>query len=265
MAGRGEERSEPADDVRARPGARRDVQEDERYKAARAQRERIIGDFAFTLKAIWVVATRDPTSERRLLHNASDELLESAVSIAVLAEQGIFNAPRRELRFMLEAAVKYVYVDQRAPAKATLRGRGRVLGDTRQVPRSTIDPIDGLDLSMLTDPAAFRGAARDAFGTLSGYVHPSRPALTQRLARVGRGEYSGFETGRTLESLNLVTLRCLDLILVLLFHGIGPSFTGDLFIHWLDEQEDWSFHRTRWVAEVSRHFNYKVERQGRDV
>jgi len=265
VVGEGEGRPEPTDDVRARLAAQRVVEKGERYQAARARRERIIGDFVLTLKAIWVVATRDPASRRRLLHNTSDELLESAVSIAVLAEQGIFNAPRRELRFMLEAAVKYVYVDQRAPAKAALRGRGRVLGDTRQVPRSTIDPIDELDLSMLTDPTAFRSTTRGAFGNLSGYVHPSRPALTERLARVGRGEYSGFETGRALESLNRVTLQCLDLVLVLLFHGIGPSFTGDLFVHWLDEQESWSFHRTRWVAEVSRHFDYKAERKSRDA
>lgn len=31
----------------------------------------------------------------------------------------------------------------------------------------------------------------------------------------------------------------------------------------LDEEVDWTFHRTRWVADVSRFFDYKVERQVR--
>lgn len=256
--------SEPPGDAPANLAAQRGTEDSERYQAACTRRARLLGDFALALRATWIVSTRDPASPRHLLHNTSDELLESAVAIGLLAEQGIFNAPRRELRFMLDAAVKYVYVEQESPAKAGLRGRSRHLGDTKRVPRSTIEPIKELKLSMLTDPAAFQAAANSAFGALSGYVHPSRPALTERFARVGRGEYSGFETARTLEALNRRIAECLDLVLVLLFHGIGPGFTGDLFVHWLDEQEDWTFHRIRWVAEVSRFFDYKAERQVRN-
>jgi hypothetical protein len=255
--------SKSAGDVPVALAGQRETEDSERYQAARTRRARLLGDFVLALRAIWVVNTRDPASPRQLLQNTSDELLESVVAIGLLAEQGIFNAPRRELRFMLEAAVKYAYVDQESPAKAGLRGRSRHLGDTQRVPRSSIEPIKELKLSMLTDPTAFRAAASSAFGALSGYVHPSRPALTERFARVGRGEYSGFETARALEALNRTTAECLDLVIVLLFHGIGPALTGDLFVHWLDEEEDWTFHRTRWVAEVSRFFDYKVERQVR--
>jgi hypothetical protein len=40
------------------------------------------------------------------MQNMSDELLESSVALLRLADEGIFNAGRRELRYMLEAVVK---------------------------------------------------------------------------------------------------------------------------------------------------------------
>jgi hypothetical protein len=47
------------------------------------------------------------------------------------------------------------------------------------------------------------------------------------------------------------------------FEGIGPSFTGDLFIGVLDDLPRWRFRKTKFVGEISRFFDYKFERQQR--
>jgi hypothetical protein len=60
-----------------------------------------------------------------------------------------------------------------------------------------------------------------------------------------------------------LTSQTLDLVLALVFEGIGPSFSGDIIVGVFDENPRWKFHRTRFVGQVSRHFDYKVERQGR--
>jgi len=242
--------------------AQHEEEASKRYQDAKLHRERLIGDFLVALQLTWLADTRFSESQKWLMQNMSDELLESAVALLQLTEQGIFNVARRELRYMLEAAVKYIYVDRKLGASASLEDRVRFLGDTQKVPRSSVTRIDDLRILMVRDPDDFRAAVHSCFGRLSGYVHPSQPALGERLARAGRGEFSGFESARTLESFNSVASQCLDLVLVLLFNGIGPTSTGDLFTEAFDRREQWKFHCTRYVPQVSRFFDYKVERQG---
>jgi hypothetical protein len=50
---------------------------------------------------------------------------------------------------------------------------------------------------------------------------------------------------------------------VLICEGIGPAFTGDLYIQLFDKYPGWKFYRTRFAAQVSSHFDYKVQRQRR--
>jgi hypothetical protein len=183
-------------------------------------------------------------------------LLESAVSIALLAEQGIVNAPRRKLRLVLESAVKYVYVDQQVPARAGVAGRSRLLGDTSKVARSSIDPIDDMRLEMLAEPAAFRAAAHSTFGALSSFVHPSRRAPSERFARVRWNEYSGFKSGKPLKSLNLAISECPWRRPRPHRRCLSPS---------AGQARRLDVRRTRWVAEVSRCFDHMAERQGQDA
>jgi hypothetical protein len=52
---------------------------------------------------------------------------------------------------------------------------------------------------MLDDTEPLRNAVKQSFGALSGYVHPSRKVLDERLARAERGEFTGFEGPGVLE------------------------------------------------------------------
>jgi hypothetical protein len=187
--------------------------------------------------------------------------LESAIALPVLARDGIFNVARRELRYALEASVKFVYVDQQVPGNSPLDDRIRLLGDATQVPRSSIAPIDDTTIRMLPDPEPMRQAVKQSFGALSGYVHPSKKASQERMKRAERGEFSGFEGPATLEAFTRMVSQTLDLVLVMIFEGIGPSFTGDLFVQMFDEQPEWKFPRTRFTSQVASSFDYNLERQ----
>jgi hypothetical protein len=235
----------------------------EQYVAQQTVLERTTWDFILAVRAAAVAFTRYPESDKWLLHRFIDDFLESSIAILTLASQGVFNVGRREMRYMLEAVVKQVYVDQAVSGDTPLGDRLALLDDARKVPRSSVEPVDHVTIRMVPDPVRVRMAVRSAFGNLSGYTHLSTRQLNERFRRAERGEYIGFESAGTLEAFNRLLVSTYDVILALVFEGIGPAFTGDLFLGVFDEHPEWRFHRTPFVREISRYFDYKTERQRR--
>jgi hypothetical protein len=235
--------------------------EGEQYVGQQKVLDRITQDFILAVRAATFAFSRYPESDKWLLHRFIDDFLESSVAILALGRQGVFNVGRREMRYLLEAAVKHVFVDQQVEGETPLDVRMMFLNDPRKVPRSSVDPVDRVKIRMLADPTSLRDAVHSAFGSLSSYTHLSTRQLDERLRRAERGEYIGFESAATLETFNRLLVQAYDVILALIFEGIGPSITGDLFITVFDDHPRWRFHRTKFVAEVSRYFDYKSERQ----
>lgn len=235
----------------------------EQYQSQVRSTDRITSGFIEAIRAASFVFTRYPEANKWLLHRFIDDFLESAIAIRVLAAQGVFNIGRRELRYLVEAAVKHVYVDQQLPGDTPLQDRLGFLGDTKKVPRSSVKPVDQLTIRMLTQPEVLLSAVHSAFGALSGYTHLSKRQLDERLNRASRGEFIGFESTHTLETFNKLLFRTYDVVLALIFEGIGPAFTGDLFVNIFDAQPDWRFHKGPIISEISRSFDYKHERQAR--
>jgi hypothetical protein len=250
-----------ARDLAARLAEYELVRDSDEYQAQHVFLQRLTQDFVLGIRSAWIAFTRYPEAEKWLLQSFTDDMLESAVAVLALAEQGVFNVCRRELRYMLEAAVKYVYVDQQVPGDTPLSDRLNVVADQSRVPRSSVDPIEGVTLRMLMGPPRFVASVHSAFGLLSGYTHVSQPQLEERLRRVERGEFSGFESAATLSAFNRVVRRVYDLVLTLVFEGVGPAFAGDLFVQVFDPRTDWKFHKGEYVREVSSFFDYKAERQ----
>jgi hypothetical protein len=252
--------SSAAHDLEALIEANEATRSSEGYEGAETHLDRLVRDFAVGLRASWLAFSRDPQSDESILQRSMDDLLESVVALRVSSREGVFNAARRELRYLLESTVKYVYVDQQLAGDGVLKERIRFLGDNSKVPRSSISPIDDVVLRMVDDPEEFRQDVRRSFSALSGFVHPSRRASEERLARAARGEFSGFEGSKVLEAFTRLSSQVLDLVLALIFEGIGLSFSGDLFISLLDEDPRWKFHKTKFVSRVSDFFDYKAER-----
>src|SRR5262245_59212836 len=51
--------------------------------------DKLTSDFAMALRIAWFAFTRYPESDKWLLQRATDDLLESAISIALLAREGV--------------------------------------------------------------------------------------------------------------------------------------------------------------------------------
>src|SRR4029077_1416269 len=151
-----------ASDLKSRIEEHEETRSTKQYESAELHLHRLVQDFAVALHASWFAFTRYPESKNWLLQNSIDDLLESAIALPVLARDGIFNAARRELRYALEASVKFVYVDQQLPGDSSLSERMRLLGDTTQVPRSSIKPIDDTKIRMLPDPEPLRQAVKQS-------------------------------------------------------------------------------------------------------
>jgi hypothetical protein len=115
---------------------------------------------------------------------------------------------------------------------------------------------------LFADGEAFRQATRTLYGELSRYVHPMHEQVARRLEQAVRGVYIGCETADDLSAFNDLLRRSYDVLLVYVFEALGQASAGDLMLAF-DDVEDWPFHQTRFVAEVSRAFDYKAERQGR--
>lgn len=240
--------AEIAEDVAARMREHDECRRTEQFEEEVANLRRISADFINAVRIATFVFPRYPDSLKWLQCSFSDDLLESAISILALGEQGVFNVGRRELRYMLETLVKQVYVDQQLPGDASVDERLDYLHE--HVPRSSIKPVDELKLRMVSPTDDFRSAVKSCFGATSGYVHPSRRQFDERLVRASRGEFAGFESAATLASFSKLVFAVYDLLLVLVFEGIGPAFTGDVFVQLLDEDRDWKFHRGRFVEGV---------------
>ncbi|KRF04694.1 hypothetical protein ASH00_13890 [Arthrobacter sp. Soil782] len=240
-----------------------DLQGGSEFQAEQKRLERLTADFVDAVRSTALAFTRYPSSERWLLQSSMDDFIESAVSVHILGMQGVFNVGRRELRYMLELAVKAVYVDQQFPGDALLIDRIAYLHS--DVPRSSVDVADRLRLRMLPDREKFCTDVHDAFGALSGYTHVSKKMLDERVRRVSRDEYPGFESARTLRAFSSLVAKTYDVVLATIFEGVGPAFTGDLFLDHIDHKEKWAYSKTSHLRNVSVHFDYKRERQSRSA
>ena len=66
------------------------------FRAEQNRLRRLTTDFVDAVRSAALIFTRYPNSERWLLQSSMDDFIESAVSIHMLGEQGVFNVGRRE-------------------------------------------------------------------------------------------------------------------------------------------------------------------------
>ncbi|MFJ1694553.1 hypothetical protein ACIOHC_05245 [Streptomyces sp. NPDC088252] len=206
--------------------------------------------------------TRIPrAADTYLVYAGTDDELECIVAIRALVAQGVHNVARRECRYLLEQAVKFLYVDQQCPSLAITREQ-RIDFLKKEVPRSSIQPI--FDVDPLLPPEevkTFREEVKGRWSSLSGVVHPSKEQLDERAARARRGAFSGFETVKDLAAMNDQLAAVYDFLGVMWLTAAGPGIAGDLILE-LD-QADWIFRKSKWLTKLSRLYDYKLERQGK--
>lgn len=218
--------------------------------------------FVATIRTAWIASTRDPDSVNSLFWRFVDDLLASAVGIQLLVREGVDSMARRELRFMLEFVIRHLYVDL-CVATPTTPLETRLAYVEHRLGKRDIELLAELPFALLADDDQFRQATRSLYGELSRYTHPMHEQLARRFEQAQRGAYIGFETASDLEAFNDLLRRAYDVLLVYLFEALGHNSAGDLMLAF-DEFDDWPFHQTRFVGQVSLAFDYKAERQDRE-
>jgi hypothetical protein len=186
-------------------------------------------------------------------------LAESVLAITQNAKEGLQNAARRELRFMLEAAVKLSCRDHHTAAK-TFEERLEGLDDRSKRFDAYVHELHYFD--EFEKPGEVNASILSLYAELSLYVHAAVPQFQNAMARDDRREAPGMESVATLNRFNKLAFQVYDHVLVRIFHAIGLSMAGDIFTGILDDDVKWRFHKGKFVGRLSRCFDYKHERQG---
>lgn len=212
----------------------------------------ISGDFVSTIRGAWLFATREPSWKERVFWVGTDDFIGSAIGIHALVASGLRNQPKRELRFLLESAVKYVYVDEQLARQTPLTTRLAYLN--RKVPTSSIDPFDDIDFTQILgdDSTAFRSAVWRLYGKLSEAVHLSATQVKEHVAAIERGSFVGFETAADVEAFNDLLVETYDVLIPFALLALGPSSAADM----LDvpaHQSAWMFTGTPFTSAALKH------------
>ena len=220
----------------------------------------IANDFLTAQTYVRLQGSRDPVGGRFLLLRFAPHLAESTLAITMNARQGLQNAARRELRFLLEAAVKLSSRDFHPEAK-TFEERLEGLNDRDKRFDQYVEDLRYWD--EFEKPEDANGAILSLYRELSKFVHATEPQFSAALIRSKRGEDPGMESVATLNRFNQLAFQVYDLVLVRVFYSIGLSMAGDIFTQVFDDEPKWRFHKGKFVGRMSHCFDYKHERRVR--
>jgi hypothetical protein len=222
--------------------------------------EGISADLLSAQSYIRLQGTRYSAAEDYLMFRFAPHLSESVLAVTMNAKEGLQNAARRELRFLLEAAVKLSSRDFHTDAKtfeerlAGLADRGKRFEDYA----SELRYFDEFE-----KPQEANAAISSLYGDLSLYVHAAVPQFQSAMTRSDKGEDPGMESVATLNRFNSLAFQVYDLVLVRMFYALGLSMAGDIFTTVLDDEPKWRFHKGKFISRMSRCFDYKHERRVR--
>ena len=228
--------------------------------------ERMTSDIIVLLRLCLMYSGRaGEYSENSLTIRSTDDLGQSVLAAWHLVQQGMINPVKRELRYIIESSVKYLYVDQHTKGIEPLAKLPERLTFLETNVNSSIDAREELKLAALhpDDAKQFVDELYDIYRDCCAYVHVSRGQIEERLDMIEKGRPLGFETGEELRKIGRLMFRVYDVALTLYFHGYGLSMTGDIFIEALDDIPKWKFHKGKYVSVVSAYFDYKHERNTR--
>ena len=250
--------------VRAKAHA--EMMEGEGYQAEVKFIRRMTDEIQKRLYVCLTYSTRAGDESRNsLVIRSIADFGQSVAAASHLAREGLINPVKRELRYVIESMVKYLYVDEKIRKDATIPKLEERLDFLHANVDSSIDVRHQLELPALhaDDAKQFIDELYDAYRECCAYVHVSRRQIEDRLKLDAAGRSLGFENADDLRKIGRLMFRVYDIALTLFFHGYDLSMTGDVFINPLDEHPKWKFHKGKYVACVSAYFDYKHERNMR--
>ncbi|UOE47415.1 hypothetical protein MTO98_23700 [Mucilaginibacter sp. SMC90] len=239
------------------------AEKDERFKEEVFQTEpyrnelkylkKITFDYIHALQMVAIYSTRaKEIYDEFLTIHVIDELIESAIGVMSLVESGIHNMPKRELRYLIELVTKYVIIDY-ALMGDSLDNKKQYLLD--EIPKSSITVIDRYATPFAARQTEFRNEVKDFFYKACAYVHPSKKQLDEQIRNRRNGHTMGYESTAMLSDINKLIFRAYDMILVMIFHGFGPSMSKDVFEQMLDNDKTWKYHKGKYIPTFRKDLN----------
>ncbi len=171
-------------------------------------------DLVNTLYCITLYSTRAGTLYNDFFTiSFFDDIIQSAIGIKFLVENGNHNTAKRELGYLIEMMTKYALVDQ---IKMGEKIEVKKAYFHSEIPNSSIDMISEYTTPFNTDQAnSFRTEVKDYFIKACAYVHPSKKQIEEQLANAKNGTTIGFETSKMLADMNSLIFRAYDMLLVM--------------------------------------------------
>jgi hypothetical protein len=204
---------------------------------------------------------RDPTYvDNHLLSYLAQDIVQSSISIVMLAMEALNSVAKRELRFLIESSIKICFVQQKSyksSVQEKLKKFNRELGSQR------VSIKQSLNLQMLPEDrrVEFSEETGRLYGLTSDYVHLSPLQIRDRITAVEAGRTAGKESPAEIEALNDLISRSLACSLVLLFHSVPEYVAGDWLVSSDGTTTNWYFMESRFFAAMDSYFDYKAERQ----
>jgi hypothetical protein len=244
------------------------------YKGALRQIDRYILDYGLGINAIELMATRHPPYFDELISlRIKPHLVQSMIAASHLIKEGLHDPARREMRFLVEASVKALWLDQGSP-RLPQSGQADRIPPPRTVAekvaaldglgRERFDQVvESLQFAMLDAPAGeqYRQAAKSLYGTLSTTTHVSSRNVQRDLSNFDKGKHFAFETVADVDAIARLLRQVLDLALASHFEAFDHALVGDLLEP--PFAPGWSFLKTPLISAIDRHFDYKHERRTR--
>jgi hypothetical protein len=195
------------------------------------------------------------------------------IAAAQMIKEGLHDPAKREMRFLVEASIKALWLDQGSPALSpdidrraappprTVAEKAAALDDLGH--QRFVEIVDSLRFGMLDASASdqYRQTAKSLYGSLSTTAHVSARNIERDLANFDKGKHFAFETVADLNAIARLLRQVLDLALASHLEAFDHGLVGDLFEPHFSP--GWSFLKTPLVAAVDRYFDYKHERRVR--
>lgn len=244
------------------------------YMASIRQIDRYILDYGLGINMIEMMASRNPPFFDQLISlRIKPHFVQSMIAAAHMIKEGLHDPARREMRFLVEASVKALWLDQGSASLRQVADRGATVP-----PRTVAEKIAALDglgrerfdvvvgslrFGMLDETAGkqYRQTAKSLYGALSTTTHVSSRNVERDFANFEKGKHFAFETIADINAIARLLRQVLDLALASHFEAFDHGLVDDLFEpHFAPE---WSFLKMPLVASIDRHFDYKHERRVR--
>lgn len=232
------------------------ISNSQHYKQEQKYLTDITFDFINTIRIIAVYSNRAPHIYNSFLTITTiDDLIESSIAILSMVNNGILNTSQRELRYILEMAVKYGVTDWKLMGKS-LEDKIRYFNE--YLPKSSISPIDDMHMPFVDEIfTEFKNDVKRIYSNKCKYVHPSKQQLEEQIRQSKRGYTIGYESATMLKQVNRAIFEVYDIILSILFSCFGESMSRDIFDQILNDNTKWKFHKGKYTSATSNELNCK--------